>query len=66
MLGLRLSEGVDLGNAGHELNTDPWQDGRRDRIERLVAQEKLHRKGDRIRVPEAALLFADGIAAELF
>jgi len=66
MLGLRLSEGLDLEGAAAPLGLDPWGNGRRERVDKLVEAERLERRGGHIRVPEAALLFADGIAAELF
>jgi putative oxygen-independent coproporphyrinogen III oxidase len=66
MLGLRLAEGVDLGEAGRDLDIDPWPDGRMRAVERLVSEGRLVREADRIRVPRRAFIWLDGITAALF
>jgi oxygen-independent coproporphyrinogen-3 oxidase len=66
MLGLRLVEGVDLGAASADLGIDPWTPERLRAIERLVERKRLVRDGDVLRIPRAAWLFTDDIAARLF
>ena len=66
MLGLRLLEGVDLDAAGAELGVTPWTPARRRAADRLVACGRLEVEGGRLRVPPAARVWADGVAAELF
>ena len=65
MLGLRLSEGLDLAAAARELGVPAWTPARTLAAEKLVARGRLEREGDRLRVPKAAWLFADGTIAEL-
>jgi putative oxygen-independent coproporphyrinogen III oxidase len=65
LLGLRLAEGVDLGEAGRALGVDPWTEARTRAVEKLVGRGRLTRDGDVLRVPKAAWLFADGTIAEL-
>jgi len=66
MLGLRLVEGVDLGRASAELGIDPWTPERLRAIDRLVERGRLTRERDVLRIPRAARLFTDDIAARLF
>ena len=66
MLGLRLVEGVDLGAASADLGIDAWTPERLRAIERLVDRKRLIRDGDVLRIPRAAWLFTDDIAARLF
>ena len=66
MLGLRLVEGVDLGAASADLGIDPWTPERLRAIDRLVERKRLIRDGDVLRIPRAAWLFTDDIAARLF
>lgn len=66
MLGLRLVEGVHLGHASADLGIDPWTPERLRAIERLVERKRLVREGDVLRIPRAAWLFTDDIAARLF
>ena len=66
MLGLRLVEGVDLGAASTDLGIDAWTPERLRAIERLVDRKRLIRDGDVLRIPRAAWLFTDDIAARLF
>ena len=66
MLGLRLASGVDLTRAGTDLGIDPWTPERLRAIERLVERGRLAREGDVLRIPRAAWLFTDDIAARLF
>ncbi len=66
MLGLRLVEGVDLGRASADLGIDPWTPERLRAIDRLAARGRITRDGDVLRIPRAAWLFADDIAARLF
>jgi putative oxygen-independent coproporphyrinogen III oxidase len=66
MLGLRLAEGVDLTRAGKDLAIDPWTPERLKAIDRLVDRGRLARDNDVLRIPRAAWLFTDDIAARLF
>ena len=66
MLGLRLAEGVDLARAGADLGIDPWTPERLRADRRLVERGRLTREGDVLRIPRAAWLFTDDIAARLF
>jgi oxygen-independent coproporphyrinogen-3 oxidase len=66
MLGLRLAEGFDLAEAAEALGVPAWTPARRRAADRLVKKGHLAVDGGRLRVPPAAWLFADGIAAELF
>lgn len=66
MLGLRLTEGLDLALAAADLGVDPWTPARTATVARLVARGRLLREGSRLRIPPEARLHSDGIAAELF
>ena len=66
MLGLRLAHGVDLARASADLGIDPWTPERLRAIDRLVERGRLTREGDVLRIPRAAWLFTDDIAARLF
>ncbi|WP_437987220.1 radical SAM family heme chaperone HemW [Sorangium sp. So ce117] len=66
MLGLRLREGLDLEAAAAALGVPAWPPSRRRAAERLERAGRLEVAGGRIRVPRAAWVFADGIAADLF
>jgi putative oxygen-independent coproporphyrinogen III oxidase len=66
MLGLRLREGVDLARAASGLALEPWPPHRTRAAERLVAAGRLVREGDRVRLPPAAWIFADGVAVDLW
>jgi putative oxygen-independent coproporphyrinogen III oxidase len=66
MLGLRLVEGVDLGRASADLDIDPWTPERLRAVERLVERGRLTRVGNVLKIPRAAWLFTDDIAARLF
>jgi putative oxygen-independent coproporphyrinogen III oxidase len=66
MLGLRLSEGFDLGIAAHELGVAAWTPERERAAAWLVLRQRLERRQNRLRIPEAARLWADDTAARLF
>jgi len=67
MLGLRMCDGLDIGRASRELKLDPlFNPKRQTRVDALLADGKLERDGDRLRIPPHAWLHADGIVAELF
>jgi oxygen-independent coproporphyrinogen-3 oxidase len=66
MLGLRLASGVDLTRAGADLGIDPWTPERLRAVDRLVERGRLAHEGDVLRIPRAAWLFTDDIAARLF
>lgn len=65
MLGLRLSEGLDLEQAGRSLGLAALTDARRRAIARLVEHGRLEAEGARVRVPHRARLFTDAVAAAL-
>lgn len=66
MLGLRMADGLDLGEAGRDLGLDPWTPDRVRAIERLVERGRLERSGDHLRIPRAQWLFTDDTASRLF
>ncbi|WP_437493186.1 radical SAM family heme chaperone HemW [Sorangium sp. So ce1014] len=66
MLGLRLREGFDLEAAAAALGVAAWPAARRRAAERLERAGRLEVTGGRLRVPRAAWVFTDGIAADLF
>jgi oxygen-independent coproporphyrinogen-3 oxidase len=66
MLGLRLEGGFDLGACARELGVPAWTRSRGSAADRLVGQGRLHRDGDRLRIPRQAWIWADDIAARLF
>jgi putative oxygen-independent coproporphyrinogen III oxidase len=66
MLGLRISDGLDLGAAGADLGIDPFTPERTREIDRLVDNKRLERDGDVLRIPRDAWLFTDDTAARLF
>lgn len=65
MLGLRLAEGVDLAALERETGARGWTPERRRSAERLTRAGRLEIAGDRLRVPRAAWLFADGVVRDL-
>jgi oxygen-independent coproporphyrinogen-3 oxidase len=65
LLGLRMADGVDLGQAARETGAAAWTAERERVAERLVARGRLARDGDRIWIPREAWLFADGTISEL-
>jgi putative oxygen-independent coproporphyrinogen III oxidase len=66
MLGLRMREGFDIEAAARALDVDARPASRARAAARLEAGGRIERSGDRLRVPSAAWIFADGIAADLF
>jgi putative oxygen-independent coproporphyrinogen III oxidase len=66
MLGLRLRAGLDLAGAAAPLGVPAWTPARQRTAERLERAGRLVVDGDRLSVPRAAWIFADGIAADLF
>lgn len=66
MLGVRLSEGIDLDGASADLGIDPWTADRCAAIDGLVARGRIAREGSRLVIPPDARLYADGTAAALF
>jgi oxygen-independent coproporphyrinogen-3 oxidase len=72
MLGLRLSEGLDLDAEGRALGLrdhEVWTPSRRRAVASLVAEGMLAREGEgigRIKIPESRRLRTDGIASRLF
>jgi len=65
MLGLRLSEGIDLQAAGDELGIDPLPRARQTALDRLLGSGRVELDRRRLRIPKAKWLFADGIISEL-
>jgi oxygen-independent coproporphyrinogen-3 oxidase len=66
MLGLRLLEGVDLAQAEADLGVPFWTPARRRAADKLAARGRLAIEESRLRVPAAARVWTDGVAAELF
>lgn len=65
MLGLRMSEGVDVAEAARATGGEAWPEARARAAARLVARGRLAQDGDHLAIPEAAWLLADGTIAEL-
>ena len=65
MLGLRLSEGIDLEAAGNELGIDPLPRARQSALDRLLKSGRVELDRRRLRIPKPKWLFADGIISEL-
>lgn len=66
MLGLRLEDGLDVGELGARYGVEVLTAERRRAIARLARAGRLVHDGDRLVVPRAARVFTDGVAAELF
>ncbi len=66
MLGLRLAEGVDLGEAEEDLRVRGWTKERERAAAWLVEKGRLVREGGRLRVPREGWLWTDDTAARLF
>jgi coproporphyrinogen III oxidase-like Fe-S oxidoreductase len=66
MLGLRLSEGVDLDAASRDLGVPAWTRERERALVRLVERGRVTREGGRLQVPTPAWLWTDDTAARLF
>lgn len=64
MLGLRITEGVDVARASGSLEPF-WNPAREQRVERLIAAGRLERSGDVLRVTREGRLFVDGVVLEL-
>jgi len=65
LLGLRLADGIDLGAVGRRHGVDPWTRERSRAIEKIEAQGRLVRDGERLRIPKKHWLFCDGIIRDL-
>lgn len=65
MLGLRMSEGVDLDVLAARVGVDPLQ-GRRREFESRVRSGDLVHEGSRVRVPHERWILLDGIVSDLF
>ncbi|MGH7271797.1 MAG: radical SAM family heme chaperone HemW [Polyangiaceae bacterium] len=66
MLGLRVTDGIDLEKAAEELNVQGWTKARDRAATWLVDRGRLVRGGSRIWIPKAAWLWTDDTAARLF
>jgi putative oxygen-independent coproporphyrinogen III oxidase len=66
LLGLRLAEGLDLAAAARESGVEHAFSPERERAaQKLIANGRLERHGERLRIPAAAWLFADAVVREL-
>jgi oxygen-independent coproporphyrinogen-3 oxidase len=65
MLGLRLSEGVDLEALSEELGQQTLTSKRLETIQHLAAQGSVTWDGQRLAIPPAKWLLADGLIARL-
>lgn len=65
MLGLRLQEGVSVSQLEQELGVPVLTPQRQKQIDRLRLRGRVELEGDRLRIPHAAWLFADGTIADL-
>lgn len=65
MLGLRVSEGVDLLALERELGMGVLTPERQRRIDHLLKRQRITFDGGRLAIPRSAWLHADGIIAEL-
>jgi len=68
MLGLRVSEGVDIADAARDLGIEDggWTPERERVSEWLVERGRIVRDGSRVRTTKAAWLWVDDTAARLF
>ena len=66
MLGLRLAEGVDLGEAEADLGARGWTKEREKTSAWLRERKRIVREGERLRIPREAWLWTDDTAARLF
>jgi len=65
MLGLRMSDGVDLSKLPAHFDVEAWLSRRRRSMDKLVGQGRLIREGPLLRIPTDAWFLADGTIAEL-
>jgi len=65
MLGLRMSEGVDIEAVGRELGVAGWTRGRERAAAELVRMGRLERDGGRVRIPRRAWLWENDTVAKL-
>lgn len=65
MLGLRLSQGVNIPATLAELGLQSLGERRLRRIEQLVARDQVQWDGQQLRIPQGQWLLADGIIAQL-
>jgi putative oxygen-independent coproporphyrinogen III oxidase len=65
MLGLRLTEGIDLAAAGAELEVPALPPERQRAIESLLKKGRIAVAGPRLSIPKSQWLFADGTISEL-
>jgi len=66
MLGLRLRDGFDLGEASSALGAPGWTPERERVAAWLQDRGRIVREGTRLRIPAAAWLWTDDTAARLF
>jgi putative oxygen-independent coproporphyrinogen III oxidase len=66
MLGLRVSEGIDVAAAAEDLGVEGWTAGRERAAAWLEERGRIVREGTRISVPRRAWLWTDDTAARLF
>jgi len=65
MLGLRMSDGVDLSELSREFDVDGWFLRHQRSIEKLSERGRLVREGSVLRIPFEAWFLADGTISEL-
>jgi coproporphyrinogen III oxidase-like Fe-S oxidoreductase len=67
MLGLRLSEGIDVEGAAKDLGIEGhgWTQERTRAAKRLEQRGRVEREGARLRIPRVAWLWTDDTAASL-
>ncbi len=67
MLGLRVTEGVDITESARELGLGQgWTPERERASDWLVSRGRILREGTRVRAPRSAWLWVDDTAARLF
>jgi putative oxygen-independent coproporphyrinogen III oxidase len=66
MLGLRMSDGIDLDAIALDLGIEPWTQDRKRAATWLEERGRIERAGGHLRIPPAAWLWTDDTAARLF
>ncbi len=65
MLGLRLSDGVDIDSCAVALGVDPWPRDRSKARDEALLRGWIEWQGTKLRIPEAMWLMGDGIISRL-
>jgi putative oxygen-independent coproporphyrinogen III oxidase len=66
MLGLRMSDGIDLDAIALDLGVEAWTPERVRAAAWLLERGRIEREGSRLRIPRSAWLWTDDTAARLF